>query len=394
MLEIIEVKTAQDKKDFLHLPIRLYKNDKNWIRPIDADIEEVFDTDKNKFFRHGVCTRWIAKENGEVVGRVAAFIDKKTEKNKNSLGQQLHTGGMGFFESIDDKLLAFKLFETSKNWLESQEMNSMEGPINFGTRDNWWGLLVDGFEIEPNYKMPYTKPYYQEFFEDYGFQIYFRQLTYGRKAMAPLLPKYKEQADKIFLNKRYSFEHLKMNQLEKYTEDFRTIYNKAWVNHAGAKEMTSLQAKAIMKSMKPIIDPKTIFFAYYDGEPIAFFLNLPEVNQIIKHIKHGRLDWLGKLIFVWHKLLGTNKKLTGRGFGIVPEHQGKGVVQGIVEYSRIIVQDNLKGKYLDYEMNWIGDFNKKMIAVVETIGSPVKVHHTYRIAFDADLVIEKCPVIE
>ena len=90
----------------------------------------------------------------------------------------------------------------------------------------------------------------------------------------------------------------------------------------------------------------------------------------------------------------TNTKLTGRGFGIVPEHQGKGVVAGIVEFSRRVVQGEIKGRYCDYEMNWIGDFNLKMIKVVETIGSPVKVHHTYRIGFEPDLVIEKCKIIE
>lgn len=324
MLTIQEVQNPKDKKDFLQLAIDLYKKDELWIRPIDADVEEVFDKDKNKFFRHGICARWLLKDGDRVVGRVAAFVDRKSEKSKNSLGQELHTGGMGFFECIDSKDAAFLLFETCKNWLVENGMNSMEGPINFGVRDNWWGLLVEGFDRPPNYKMPYTKAYYQSFFEDYGFKIYFKQLTYGRPALAPLAPKYLVQAEKIFQNEKYTFEYLKMNQLEKYTEDFRTIYNKAWVNHAGSKELTSLQAKAIMKSMKPIIDPKVIYFAYYEGQPIAFFLNLPEVNQIIKYIKHGKLDWRGKLIFLYHKLMKTNKKLTGRGFGIVPEHQGKG----------------------------------------------------------------------
>ncbi len=394
MFEIEEVKNERQIKSFLQVAVYLYKEDKNWIRPLDKDIEEVFDEKNNKFFRHGICTRWILKQNNEVIGRIAAFVDKKSEKSKNSLGQELHTGGMGFFECINSKEAAFKLFDTAKKFLQSQGMNSMDGPINFGTRDNWWGLLAKGFNLQPNYKMPYTKEYYLHFFEDYGFKIYFKQLTYGRFVLEPLAPKYAEQSDKIFQNKRYSFEYLKMNKLEKYTEDFRTIYNKAWVNHAGAKEMTSLQAKTIMKSMKPIIDPKVIYFAYYDNAPIAFFLNLPEVNQIFKHIKNGKLDWRGKLIFLYHKLLRTNKRLTGRGFGIVPEHQGKGVVAGIVEFSRTVVQGEIKGRYIDYEMNWIGDFNHKMIKVVETIGSPVKVHHTYRIAFDTEIVIEPCLVID
>jgi len=393
-MRIVEVKEKEDIQAFLNLPQVLYKEDKHWIRPIDADIEEVFDQKKNKFFRHGSCIRWILKDGDKTVGCVAAFIDKKTEKNKNSLGQQLHTGGMGFFECIDNQKASNLLFDTCRQWLVDQGMNSMEGPINFGTRDNWWGLLVAGHDLDPNYKMPYSKPYYQKFFDDFGFELYFKQFTYGRKVNDPLRSTYHAQASKLFANNRYKFEHLKLSQLEKYTEDFRQIYNKAWVNHAGAKEMTTLQAKTIMKSMKPIIDPIVIYFAYYDDKPIAFFLNLPEVNQIIKHIKHGELNWRGKLIFLYHKLMKTNKKLTGRGFGIIPEHQGKGVVAGIVEYSRKIVQEKYRGRYDDYEMNWIGDFNPKMIKVVESIGTIVKTHHTYRVAFEADLVIERCKVIE
>lgn len=394
-MQIKEVSTAKDIREFIKLPIHLYKKDPHWIRPIDADIEEVFDLKKNKFFRHGACTRWILSDtNGKTIGRVAAFVDRKTAQNKNSLGQQLRTGGMGFFECIEDQSAANLLFETCKKWLIEKEMNSMEGPINFGTRDNWWGLLVEGHHIDPNYKMPYTKPYYQAYFEDFGFQIYFRQLTYGRKVNEPLQPAYKKQSEILFNNKRYSFKHLQKSKLDQFTEDFRIIYNKAWGNHAGAQKLSSLQAKTIMKSMKPILDPIVVYFAYYDEEPIAFFLNLPEVNQIIKRVPNGKLNWLGKLTFLYHKLLRTNKKLTGRAFGIVPEHQGKGVVAAIVEFSRIITQDKYHGRYMDYEMNWIGDFNLKMMKVAETIGDVVKIHHTYRVAFEDDLVIERCKEIK
>src|SRR5699024_7027135 len=144
-MEIIEVKDKRTQKEFLQLPVRLYKNDKNWIRPLDKDIEKVFDPEENKFFQHGECTRWILMKNGEVIGRVAAFIDRKT-----AFTFEQPTGGMGFFECIDDQEAAFKLFDTCKTWLEERDMEAMDGPINFGDRLNWWGLLVNGF-YEPNY---------------------------------------------------------------------------------------------------------------------------------------------------------------------------------------------------------------------------------------------------
>ncbi len=300
---------------------------------------------------------------------------------------------MGFFECVENKDVAFKLFDTAKAWLLDRDINTMEGPINFGERDNWWGLLTEGHEIDPNYKMPWTFPYYQKFFEDYGFQVYFKQLTFGRKVNAPLKPQYLEQAERLFADPKFEFKKLNMKKLEQFTEDFRTIYNKAWVKHAGVKGMTSLQAKSIMKQMKPILDPDIVYFAYYDNEPIAFFLNLPEVNQIFRFL-NGKLDWLGKLKFLYHKFARTNKKMVGRGFGIVPEFQSRGVVAGIVEYCRRVVQDEIRGRYIDYEMNWIGDFNPKMVKVAATIGEVVKTHTTYRKMLDKELVFERCKVID
>ena len=393
-MKIQEVKSPQEIAEFTQLPVRLYENEPHWIRPIDNDVEEVFHATTNKFFRHGECTRWILKDDsGLTIGRVAAFINKKTRKEKNSQGQQLEVGGMGFFECIQDKKAAFLLFDTAKEWLLQREINTMEGPINFGERDNWWGLLTEGHDIDPNYKMPWTFPYYQSFFEEYGFQVYFKQLTFGRKVNAPLKPQYLEQAERLFADPKFEFKKLNMKKLEQFTEDFRAIYNKAWVKHAGVKGMTSLQAKSIMKQMKPILDPDIVYFAYYNNEPIAFFLNLPEVNQIFRFL-NGKLDWLGKLKFLYHKFARTNNKMVGRGFGIVPEFQSRGVVAGIVEYCRRVVQDEIRGRYIDYEMNWIGDFNPKMVKVAATIGEVVKTHTTYRKMLDDKLVFERCKVID
>lgn len=393
-MKILEVTTPALAKEFIKLPVKLYKGEKHWIRPLDKDVEEVFDEKKNKYFRHGECTRFLLQDNkSKTIGRVAVFINKKAIKSKNSLGQELRTGGMGFFECINDKEAAFKLFDTCKEWLEARDMNSMDGPVNFGERDTWWGLLAKGHEIDPNYKMPWTFPYYQNLFEEYGFQLYFRQLTFGRGVNEPLEPRYKEKADRIAKDPRYTFKTMNRKELERFTEDFRTIYNKAWVRHAGVREMSSLQAKALMKQMKPILDPDIVYFAYYDGEPVAFFLNLPEVNQIMKYM-NGKLDWIGKLKFLYHKMMHTNKKMVGRGFGVAPEHQGKGLEAAIVEYCREWVQGKIRGRYLDYEMNWIGDFNPKMVRIAATIGNEVKVHHTYRKIFDPSVTFERCPEIK
>lgn len=386
-MQVIEVSTAAHRKEFILLPVRLYKNEKNWIRPLDKDIEEVFDPKKNKYFRHGECIRWILRDaSGKTIGRVSAFIDRKTSKSHDQ-----PTGGMGFFECIDDRNAAFLLFNTCKNWLQERGIEAMDGPVNFGDRDKWWGLLVDGY-TEPNYCMPWTFPYYIKFFEEYGFKEYFKQYTYHRKVEDPLSPAIAEKAERIAKNPAYSFKHIEKKHLEKYAEDFRIIYNKAWIKHSGVKEMPKAQAMSLMKKLKPVLDEEILWFAYYEEEPVGFFIMLPELNQLFKHL-NGKFHLLAKLKFLYLKWKGVCKKMFGVVFGIVPEHQGKGLEGAIVIAAAKVVQP--KAKYTDFEMNWIGDFNPKMMHLAETVGGKIyKTHITYRKLFDETKPFKRAPIIQ
>lgn len=389
-MQLVEVGDKNTRQEFLQLPIRLYKDIPQWIRPLDQDVESVFDPKKNKLFRHGEAIRWILKDDsGKTIGRVAAFINRKTASKEDQ-----PTGGMGFFECIEDQQAANLMLDACKSWLQERGMEAMDGAINFGDRDRWWGLLAEGYDMEPNYCMPYTFPYYLQLFEQYGFQLYFRQFTYGRKVKeGGLTEKIQNRAERLLSDPNYEFRHVEMKKLSQYAEDFRTVYNKAWVKHKGVGEMSKVQAESIMQKLKPIMDPKIMWFGYYQGEPIAFFLNLPELNQIFKHV-NGKLNWWGKLLFVYHKWRKTCKKMYGIVFGVIPTHQGKGIESALaIATSRIVWTGS--SPYLDYEMNWIGDFNPKMYRIAEEVGAKVhKVHHTYRYLFDRSKPFSRCPIIE
>ncbi len=374
-------------REFLAFPARLYRQDPHWIRPLDKDIEAVFDPKKNKFFRHGECTRWLlVDEQGQTLGRVAAFIDRK---QANKFEQP--TGGMGFFECVDDQQAAFVLFDTCREWLAERGMAAMDGPVNFGTRERWWGLLVKGF-TPPNYGMFYHFPYYQAFFEAYGFTEYFRQFTYRRGVMDPLKPRVWEKAERIRKNPRYEFRHIRKDQLPAFAEDFRTIYNQAWVKHDGVGKMPKAQALLLMQQMKPVLDEKIVWFAYYDDQPVGFFVMLPELNQLFRYV-NGRLDAWGKAKFVWYRWRGACRKMFGVVFGIVPDHQGKGVEAAIVTAAADVVQVSNR-RYDEFEMNWIGDFNPRMMRVAEEVGGTVgKVHVTYRYLFDRSQPPQRAKVI-
>jgi len=318
-MKIVEVKSKKDIQDFLELPVRLYKNNPDWSQPLDKDIEAVFDLKQNKFFRHGQCSRFILfDDESKVIGRVAAFINDRTSKK-----EEVPTGGMGFFECINDRTAAFMLFEHCKKWLSDRGMEAMDGPINFGERDSWWGLIVKGFTPVP-YKMNYNPPYYQELFEAFGFQTWFEQWCYSLTVQDRPAPKFYERHAALSTNPDYRAEHLKKNQLDKYAEDFRIVYNKAWAKHGGGKELDPKQVRLFFRKMKPVMDEKVIWYVYYRNEPVAMWVNLPDINQLFRQFK-GKFGWLEKIRFVYMLRRRRIRKFIGLVFGVVPEQQGKGI---------------------------------------------------------------------
>jgi len=389
-MKIEEVVTPEQVSKFLLLPVRLYKNEPHWIRPLDQDIHTVFDKEKNKAFRHGECVRWILlSEKGEVIGRVAAFVNQKTV----SKGNDQPTGGMGFFECINDRTAAFMLFDQCRKWLMERGMEAMDGPVNFGNRDRWWGLLIEGFDKDPNYQCNYNFPYYKDFFEAYGFQVYFYQLTFHRTVEGPVSPKLHAKAELVAKDPDYEFRYIRKDEVAKLPEYILKVYNKAWANRFENPELSLAQAQLIVKQMKPIMDRRILYFGFYKGEPVSFFLSLPEINQVLKYV-NGRLNWFGKLKFVWHTLLKTNRKAFGVLFGVAPEHQAKGLDGAMVLLMRRILQDEYH-RYDEYEMNWIGDFNPKMINIVIQVGGEVnKRHATYRKLFDETKPFKRSPVLQ
>ena len=377
----VEVKDPKTHKQFLNFPAKLYANDPSWIHPLDQDIDKVFDPKKNKLFnRGGKAIRWnLFNNNNEMIGRIAAFVNPKYEGKEP-------VGGIGFFECVNDQKAANYLFDEAKKWLQQEGMQTMDGPINFGERDQWWGLLVEGF-YEPLYNMNYNFPYYIELFENYGFKTYFNQECYALPITQNLSDKLKERHRIIASDPNFKAEYINLNNLDKYVNDFVTIYNKAWASHGGGKDMSVSQGKLIFKSMKPVIDPKIVWFVYYKGEPVAFWLNLPDLNQYFKHL-NGKFGLFQKLKFLYYKTFKKSKRVIGIAFGVIPEWQGKGVDNYMcIEGQKVMLAEL---PYTDYEMQWIGDFNPKMINVAKGLGAELsRKLRTYRYHFDTTKEIER-----
>jgi hypothetical protein len=370
-----EVKTETDKRAFLQVAMDIYSKDPNWIRPLDKDIEEVFDEKKNKFFKRGECKRWLfLDESGRKVGRVAAFVNRQYK-------QEQPTGGLGFFECDENYEHAAFILDHCREWLKEKGMEAMDGPINFGERDKWWGLLTDGF-YPPLYGMNYNPPYYQTFFEQYGFQTYFNQVCFALKVQNKLSDKFYERHAVYAGNKDFAARRIDKGQMEKYAKDFTYIYNKAWAGHGGGKELDERTVSKMFKTMKPVMDVNIIWFVYHKEEPIAMWVNIPDLNQYFKHL-NGQFGLLDKLKFLLLKKYGKCNRFVGIIFGVIPEFQGKGIDAFMIVEGAKVIQP--MGKYDDYEMQWIGDFNPKMINIAESLGTHrSRTLRTYRFLFDRE----------
>jgi len=397
-MQLVEVKDGQTGRDFLAVNKIINSNDPNYIQPLDKDILEVFDEKKNKTFRFGEAIRWILKnDDGKLIGRIAAFVNKKY-KNKGDDGP---VGGIGFFDCINDQSAADMLFDVAKHWLLQRDMQAMDGPINFGERDRWWGLLVKGFK-PPIYCLNFNPPYYQELFENYGFKNYFNQLCFALDVGKRLQEKFYTRHAECSRNPNFSSAHIKKDQLDKFAKDFTIVYNKAWSGHGGMKQLEEKVVRKMFKTMKPVMDERISWFVYHKNEPIAIWINLPDLNQWFKYL-HGKFGLLEKLKFLWVKKMRKCNKFVGLVYGVVPEWQGKGVDSYmIVEGAKIVqglkIEDGVYKPgipiYTDYEMQWIGEFNPKMINLAEGLGTyRSRILTTYRYNFDRSKEFKPHPVL-
>jgi hypothetical protein len=388
-MQLIEVTTKSLAEDFIRVNVLINKGNPNYIRPLDKDVDDVFDAKKNKSFRFGTATRWLLKNSdGELIGRIAAFVNKKY-KNR---GDDVPVGGVGFFDCINNQNAAEMLFDVARHWLMQKGMEAMDGPINFGERDRWWGLAVEGFQ-EPMYCMNYNSPYYQALFETYGFKPFFHQICLGMNPKQQMSEKILSRHAQYDKDPAFSVKTIEKSKVEKYARDFAIVYNAAWAGHGGLKELKTEQVVVMFKKMKPVMDERIIWFAYHNEDPIAIFTNLPDLNQWFKYLD-GKFDLLHKLKFLWIKATKPCKKFTGLVFGIVPEWQGKGIDAYIVgEAYKDVIKPSFP--YTEYEMQWIGDFNPKMLNVGLSLGdvSPTRKLTTYRYLFDRTKEFKRHPIL-
>ncbi|MEJ7828234.1 MAG: hypothetical protein WKF91_08570 [Segetibacter sp.] len=386
-MQVIEVKNRSASNDFLKVNVLMNRHNPKYIRPLNNEVNDVFNPEKNKAFRYGTAKRWILKDNGKLIGRIAAFTSSKYI-NK---GDTYPVGSCGFFDCIDDQKAADLLFNTAKQWLQQNGMQAMDGPVNFGERDKWWGLMVEGFDEEPMYGISYNPRYYEQLFEEYGFQNFYNQYYYSLAVYGTLSEKYAERHAKFAAKPEYKLLHINKSNLSKFAKDFTTVYNAAWSQHEEAKEISYEKALALFNKMKPIMDEKLVWFAYYKNDPIGIWINIPDLNQYFKYL-NGKFGLWQKLHLLILQKTKPSNKINGVAFGIVPKFQALGIDAFMIYGGATVIRE--KGGYKLIEMGWAGDWNPRMVGIYKAIGGTQSRRMvTYRYNFDRSRLFERHPVV-
>lgn len=387
-MQLTEVTGKAAARDFNKVNALLNCHNSKYIQPLDNEVNDVFNPAKNKAFKYGSAKRWVLKDDsGKLTGRIAAFISTKYI-NK---GDTLPVGSCGYFDCIDDQVSANLLFDTAKSWLLQNGMQAMDGPVNFGERDKWWGLMVEGFDEEPMYGISFNPRYYEKLFDAYGFQNYYNQYYYTLQAYGTLGDKYKERHSKFASKPEYSARHADKRHLPKFAKDFSTIYNLAWAQHNEGKEISYEAALKLFNKMKPIMDETLVWFAYYKDEPIGMWINIPDLNQYFKYFK-GRFGLLQKLWLLLLQKIRPSRKINGVAFGIVPKFQALGIDAFMIYSGALVIRQ--QGRYDLIEMGWAADWNPRMLGIYKAIGGEQSRRMiTYRYLFDEHMPFERHPIV-
>ena len=385
-MQLIEVSDKKIRKLFHKVPHLIYKGDPNWACPLEGMIENTFNPEKNSTFKNGKAIRWVLlNEQKKPIGRIAAFINF----NKSHTYEQ-PTGGCGFFECINSQEAANMLFDAAREWNRDNGMEAMDGPVNFGENYMNWGLLVDGF-MPTGYGMPYNPPYYRGLFENYGFKVYFKQFNYHLDYTVPFPERFWKIAGWIAKKPDYSFRHFNYNETDKFIKDFCHVYDEAWRFHEHFKPLDPQDLRDFLKTSKAILDPEMIWFAYHKEEPIALFVMIPDLNQILIKLK-GKLDFISILKFFYYKRKHVMTRARILIMGVVPKFQRSGIESAIFWHQDKMMKH--KPWFKEIELSWAGDFNPKIVAVYEAVGGKLaKTHYTYRYLLDRSKPFKRAPII-
>ena len=366
-IEVRPVTGRADLDRFIKLPWLIYADDPAWVAPLITEVREVLNPIKHPFHRHADVETFLAFRNGEVVGRIAAIV--------NRAHNEFHGDRMGFFglfESIDDPAVANALLQRAEAWLSQRGCDRSQGPMNLSTNEELYspGVLVDGFDKPPAIMMTHSPPYYARLLEQAGYTKAKDLLAYW--CDGDVMPERLRRAlDTLTKRLNITLRTLDLKNFDREVERIKEVYNSAWERNWGFVPMTEEEFSFMARKLRPIVDPRMCLLAEHEGEPIAFALQLPDFNRALKHV-NGRLLPIGVFKFLWYKRKIRSVRVIT--LGAKPEWRNKGLDGLLMGKAYEVLQplDMPRG-----ECSWILEDNFAMRNALERAGGFV--YKTYRI---------------
>lgn len=366
MIEIREVKTPKELKDFIMLPFRLYKNDQNWVAPLIPDQKKFLSPQHNPFFQHSEAQLFLAIRDGKVVGRISAHTN--TQHNKE---HKDNIGFWGFFECENDQEAANQLFATAEKWNKAKGKDGMRGPLNFTINDEC-GLLIKGFETPPMVMMTHALPYYQELCSGYGLEKAMDLYAYYKEQNQ--IPERVDRLHEALLRRSKATIHTLSKEKKQRRKDIETVfrlYTEAWQYNWGAVPMTEAEFEHLVDELLPLADPDMVLFAEIDGRPVGFSLALPNYNEVLK-VMNGRVNPITLIkAAIAKKRIGSARVIT---MGVIKEYQNRGIDTIFHYYS---YKHGIPKGYIRGEFSWVLETNTMMVRVAEMLEA--EIYKTYRI---------------
>ncbi len=374
-LVITPVETAEDREAFIRFQWEVYKTDPYWVPPLLSERREFLTT--HPFLRHAKVRHFLARRNGRIVGRISGIINDKHNEHWDE-----KTGFFGLYEVLPDREASDALLEAAEAFVREEGMETIRGPMSYSTNEEC-GLLVDGWNGPPMILMTYNPRYYVDFIEGAGYTkaqdlyAYRVDLTRFRPDGSGINPKVLRVAKRVKERMDITVRPMDTRDFDGEAARFKQIYNAAWKRNWGFVPLTDEELEYEIKSLKPIVDPHTIFFAEKHGEPIAALLPLPDLNQPLlrAYPRPGVPEWwtMLKLLYWWK----VRRVVTGiRAFagGVIEEYHGRGV-DAILFLEALLAA--LRRGYTVGEISWVLESNIPMRQTARNFDG--ELYRTYRI---------------
>jgi len=349
---------------FIRFPYTHYKNNPFWVPPLLSNQKVLLNSNKHPFYEHANTQFFIAKRNGNVVGRIAGIVD-----HEHNRVHQEKTGFFGFFETVDDYSIAEKLLNSARSWIKDQGMQVFRGPVNPSQNEDC-GLLIDSFDSPPVIMMPYNPRYYIDFIQRFGFKKVMDLYAYFIDSEKPPPEKLIRVAEAIRKKQNLTVRPINMKDFDNEAKKVWYVYNNAWSKNWGFVPMTEKEFEHMAHNLKSVLEPEIALMAEIDGQPIGFSLALPDINQALIHT-NGRLLPFGLFKILWHSRKIDFIRIII--LGVIHKYQKRGI-------DAIFYLDTwrnaVKKGYVKGEMSWLLENNDMINRSATMLGG--RIYKTYR----------------